>query len=417
VLLQAQRPIAGSGGYTSEIWIDDDDPLAGDMRAVLTAGASIGAVRPFGDGRSQFQIKTGLSRYIAVAQKKRWPKKSEEASRRDLRNVIGVALMPDTVAAAGEVIEELHPISDRDGFAAELNVRELADASRQPLIRGVIGAGATVPGAVLRDPRVEGRYFVSSDFYKTLLLMRAGAIGAYRGGPPAAAIRDHRSGRGGGALRDAPPQIVDGSSQSKSLSHRISDHGQDSHLPRSVVLRGRIDALLERLHLDASAEQVLWLRTESDDRPRNAGAALEELMKGHTILGGRMKELERALRLQLESETARLIRELDGADQMAEQVIQEAADEVYQALPMILLLPRGVLEKSLRQCLDELDAAGASDNGHRDIDHLMQRQMRALESGLRQQDRDTYQSWAMVGEYLASYDEQRPTLTVVGSNG
>ncbi|MBN9262894.1 MAG: hypothetical protein J0J14_18805, partial [Hyphomicrobium sp.] len=32
-LLQAQRPIAGTNGYTSEVWIDDHDPLADDMRA------------------------------------------------------------------------------------------------------------------------------------------------------------------------------------------------------------------------------------------------------------------------------------------------------------------------------------------------------------------------------------------------
>jgi hypothetical protein len=84
---------------------------------------------------------------------------------------------------------------------------------------------------------------------------------------------------------------------------------------------------------------------------------------------------------------------------------------------MLMLIPGGNFERVLRQCLDELDDAGASDNGHRDIDHLMQRQMRALESFLRQQDRETYQSWAAVGEYLASYDEHRPTLTVVGNSG
>ena len=155
------------------------------MRAVLTAAASIGAVRPFGDGRTQFQIKTGFSRYIAIAQKKKWPKKGEEAIRRDLFDMIGVALMPDPATAAGEVIEELHPISDLEGFAAELNVRDLAVPSRQPLIRGVIGAGATVTGAVLRDQRVDGRYFVSGEFYKTLLLIRAGVLGSHHGGPPA----------------------------------------------------------------------------------------------------------------------------------------------------------------------------------------------------------------------------------------
>ena len=201
------------------------------MRSVLTAGASIGAVRPFGDARSQFQIKTGLSRYFAVAQKKKWPKKSEEANRRELMSVIGVALMPDTAAAAGEVIEELHPISDLDGFAAELNVRALAEPSRQPLIRGVLGAGATVSGAVQRDQRVDGRYFVSKDFYKTLLLMRAGAIGGYVGGPPALPESRHRS---GGALRESQSSAVADERRNPvdAIFRLVQSHAQDQR-PRA----------------------------------------------------------------------------------------------------------------------------------------------------------------------------------------
>lgn len=414
-LLQAQRPIAGTHGYTAEIWIDDHDPLGDDMRAVLTAGASIGAVRPFGDGRSQFQVKTGLSRYIAIAQKKKWPKKSEEAARRDLLKVIGVALMPDTKENAEAVIEELHPISGREGFAAEVDVNALAQPSRLRLVRGVIGAGATVPGTVQRDKDDDGKYAVSSDFYKTLLLIRAGEYGGHRG-PPPAAIQDGRRAFAGGALHEARPQLTNDDPLPKSLTHRISDQARSPYPPRSVVLRGHIDTLLARLDFDANADQVFWLLTEDDDRPRQAGGALEELMKGQTILGRRMRELERASRLQLESETARLARTSAGAGGMADGVVQEAADKIYQALPMLLLMPGGIFEKVLRQFLDELDDAGASDNGHRDIDHLMQRQMRALESFLKQQDRDTYQSWAAVGEYLASYDEQRPPLTVVGGS-
>ncbi|HWV82821.1 MAG TPA: hypothetical protein VNZ50_15425 [Hyphomicrobiaceae bacterium] len=413
-LLQAQRPIQGIHGYTAEIWIDDHDPLADDMRAVLTAGASIGAVRPFGDGRTQFQIKTGLSRYIAIAQKKKWPKKSEEAARRDLLKVIGVALMPDTKENAEAVIEELHPISDQDGFAAEVNVDALSDPSRLRLVRGVIGAGATVPGAVRRNKADNGKYAVSSDFYKTLLLIRAGEYGGHRG-PPPAAIHDGRRAFAGGALHEARPQLANDDRLPKSLTHRISDQARSSYPPRSVVVREHIDTLLARLNLDASADDVFWLLTEDDNRPRNAGDALEELMKGRTILGSRMRELERASRVQLESETARLAREAAGARSVTDGLVQEAADKIYQALPMLLLMPGGLSERVLRQCLDALDDAGASDNGHRDIDHLMQRQMRALESFLKQQDRDTYQSWAAVGEYLASYDEQRPTLTVVGT--
>jgi hypothetical protein len=429
-LLQAQRPIAGTGGYTSEIWIDDRNQLADEMRAVLTAAASIGAVRPFGDGRTQFQIKTGFSRYIAVAQKKKWPKKSEEASRRELMSVIGVALMPDPAKAAGEVIEELHPISDLDGFAAELNVRDLAEPSRQPLIRGVIGAGATVAGAVLRDQRVDGRYFVSNDFYKSLLLMRAGAFGGPQGGPPSLpGSRPHS----GGALREpSRPLLTSGgasprSSGSSSLTHRIEQvgsrpyGGQGMHSaemqdtppphPDPAEVRAAIDGILHRLGIGAHAGNIDWLRADAQERPKQAGLALDRLADTRTKLGAQVKELERTQRSQVDSEAQRLKR---GADATRERAIGDAAIEVYEALPMLALLPGGQFEGVLQYCLDALDTAGAPDSGHRDIDHRMQKQIRALLEDLRDEDRQSYESWSVVGDLLASYEEPRPTLTVVG---
>jgi hypothetical protein len=419
-LLQAQRPIAGLDGYTSEIWIDDRNHLADEMRAVLTAAASIGAVRPFGDGRTQFQIKTGFSRYIAVAQKKKWPKKSEEAVRRELMSVIGVALMPDTVAAAGEVIEELHPISDLDGFAAELNVRDLAVASRRPLIRGVIGAGATVAGAVLRDQRVEGRYFVSNDFYKTILLMRAGAIGAYRGGPPA--LPETRS-HSGGAIREHQPRpmLTSGgtpstrSTSSSSLTERLG-HVADQQPARASrplddpAVRACIDLIVERLGIQAGAEVIDWFRDDDEVRPQRAGEALDKLMQSRTTLGALVKDLERARRAQIDSEAARLGH---GADATQRRAVSEAADLVYGALPMLLLLPGGQFESMLRHCLEQLDAAAAPDSGHRDIDFRMQRQMRMLAKDLERQERDTYESWAAVENLLLAYDELGPAMTVV----
>jgi hypothetical protein len=415
-LLQAQRPIVGVGGYTSEIWIDDHDPLADDMRAVLTAGASIGAVRPFGDGRTQFQIKTGLSRYIAIAQKKKWPKRNEEAARRDLIRVIGVALLPDAKAAAEAVIEELHPISDLAGYAAEVNVNGLDDPSRLRLVRGVLGAGATVAGSVLRDQRTDGRYFVSSDFYKTLLLIRAGEYGGHRG-PPPPAIEDTRQGRGGGALRDAPRQLANDGPLPKTLTHRISDMSSGAPVAKKVELRECINLLTERLGIDANADRIEWLLDDDEERPWKAGMALEEMMKGRTVLGGRIRELERVRRQQLDTETSRMARELTSGDAAARRTIDEAANAIYRTLPVLLLLPEGAFEQTLRQCLEELDAAGAADNGHRESDHRIQIQMRALENGLRLQDRESYQSWSVVTEALANYDEQRPTLTVVGSGG
>ncbi len=430
-LLQAQRPISGTNGYTSEIWIDDQDPMGDDMRAVLTAGASIGAVRPYGDGRSQFQIKTGLSRYIAVAQKKKWPKKSEEATRRDLLRVVGVALLPDTKDNAEAVIEELHPISDLDGYAAEVNVNALADESRLRLIRGVLGAGATVSGAVLRDQRSDGRYFVSSDFYRTLLLMRAGEYGPRGGGPALPGPRPDNPRR----LQDEPPRMITSgakpprSSGSPSLTQRLETYAARPSLRHeghdAAVRSGRVDAalraeqvdarayideIISRLGFNADSATIDWLRADDEERPKRAGAALDKLMETKTTLGAQVRELDRAGRAQIDSEAQRLC---NGVDAAHAQAINAAAIEVYEALPMLVLLPGGRFEEVLRFCLDKLDDAGAPDSGHRDIDYRMQRQMRMLANELAQLDRATHDSWGKVESLLLNYDEQGVPLMVV----
>ena len=118
------------------------------MRAVLTQAATIGAVREVGANRTRYQVSTGLARYFAVAQKKTWKIDTAEMDRKDLANVIGVALAPHpgVQANASIVLNELHPISDAAGYAAEVYPLRIEDTQLQQLIKKVLGAGATVPG-------------------------------------------------------------------------------------------------------------------------------------------------------------------------------------------------------------------------------------------------------------------------------
>ncbi len=179
-LLRSMHPIHADDGFTSEIILDERDPLLDDMRAVLVAGATIGAVRRVGADRSRYLVSTGLARYFAVAQRKSWPVRTKEADRKELVNVIGVALLPDPQGNADAVLSELHPISDAPGYAAEVYPFKIVDADRKRLMMSVLGAGATVTGAVQRFKDDGGRYFVSTDVYKTLLMMRAAAIPQFR---------------------------------------------------------------------------------------------------------------------------------------------------------------------------------------------------------------------------------------------
>ena len=179
-LLRSMHPVDAVDGFTSEIILDERDPLVEEMRAVLVAGSTIGAVRRIGHDRSRYLVSTGLARYFAVAQRKSWKIQAVEADRKELVSVIGVALLPDPQGNAEAVLSELHPVSDAEGYSAEVNPFSIADELKRRLVMNVLGAGATIKGAVHRDKKETQRYFVSSDFYKTLLLMRAAAIPAFR---------------------------------------------------------------------------------------------------------------------------------------------------------------------------------------------------------------------------------------------
>ncbi|MGE3917662.1 MAG: hypothetical protein AB7F78_18370, partial [Hyphomicrobiaceae bacterium] len=179
-LLRAMHPIPPTDdGFTSEIILDGHDPHLDEMRQVLVAAATIGAVRRVGADRGRYLVSTGLARYFAMAQRKPWKVKSADVDRKELVNVIGVALLPDPQGNAELVLSEMHPISDAQGFAAETQPFRIEDETKRRIVINTLGAGATVPGALKRN-NDDGRYFVSIDFYKTLLLMRAAAIPAFR---------------------------------------------------------------------------------------------------------------------------------------------------------------------------------------------------------------------------------------------
>jgi hypothetical protein len=179
-ILGALHPIAGQDGFTSELVLEgqDEDALQ-EVRRVLNAARTIGAVRPVGSARTHYQLHYGLVRYLGISLKQAPKLNREHVDRKELVNVVGVALLPDPQANAEAVLAHLEPISDSDRYSAETYPFRIDDPAERRLVLNTLGAGATVPGTVEREDAT-GRYLVSTDFYKTLLLMRAAAIPAFR---------------------------------------------------------------------------------------------------------------------------------------------------------------------------------------------------------------------------------------------
>jgi hypothetical protein len=219
-MLGALHPVRNVDGFSSEIILDEREPLVDEMRKVLNAGSNISAVRPVGGDRNRYLVHSGLIRYLTLAQRKPWKVNTAAVNQRQLVNVIGVALLPDPQGNAEIVLSEMHPISDAEGFAAETSPFKIVDQGKNRLVMNTLGAGATVPGAVKRN-NDDGRYFVSTDFYKTLLMMRAAAIPAYA--PDA--VQRRFGPTAGGALRSEPLQALEGPAMRQIEDQRQADRG------------------------------------------------------------------------------------------------------------------------------------------------------------------------------------------------
>jgi hypothetical protein len=459
-LLRSMHPIYASDGFSSEIVLDPREPLVDDMRTVLVAGATIGAVRRAGADRSRYFVSTGLARYCAVAQRKTWPVRAKEADRKELVNVIGVALLPDPQANAEAVLSELHPISDAPGFAAEAYPFRILDQARQRLVLNALGAGATVRGAVERQSKDGGRYFVSTDFYKTLLMMRAAAVPAFRMGERIAALEAPAAPR---ALRAEPmPQLPQ-----HPAPHWPHQPEPQRHEPHRLGPRTRIAAEPPSAPLQSvppvppqalpAAPPPLPAHARPERAPKPAGeleTSLGNGIRNEVIqLGGlfpwdardiaiarmlgRNSEPEKALK-RLSTRAPRLARLVGDAiddyrgsvraayeelaahhahDSVYTQVLETVAGELEDLMPVLMLSPGGPYQQILERLIYDLepqDAEGALPPADRRILESARLQVEALKSlADHRPDRLT-----AVARFIDQYDERtaQSPLGQVGEN-
>ncbi|MEO1609839.1 MAG: hypothetical protein AAFR90_10965 [Pseudomonadota bacterium] len=197
LVLGALRPITPSGGFTAEVIVDDADPNANDLRRVLNAGSSIGAVR-YGDQMGRvYQVRAEFFEYLSIAAQREFEKDRNRVHVAELERTISVALLPDIAGNADIVLDYMQP-SETDpkrenyGFTAEIRLAEVHEPIHRKVVRAALNAGAVYQRVQLADSS-PGRYFIHSDFYKTLTMLRGrtllgrSPVAAAQLSPPAAA--------------------------------------------------------------------------------------------------------------------------------------------------------------------------------------------------------------------------------------
>src|SRR5262249_40992230 len=162
-------------GFTNEVRLDELDPESAlQVRDVLNAGATIGAVRETG-AVGHYLVRSELHTFLSDIVKrelKRQPEETERGLDLDrLEKRIREALMPDVLATADAVLEHLHPIDEVRGFTSEIFLNEVDPQHLRP-VRNLLTAGSGLRVAA-RDRNNEAGYLVHADLYATLARIRA----------------------------------------------------------------------------------------------------------------------------------------------------------------------------------------------------------------------------------------------------
>src|SRR5436190_10528058 len=173
--LRAMHPRQPVDGFTNEVRLDELDPeSAFQVRDVLNAGATIGAVRET-DTPGQYLVRSELHTFLSDVIKRELKRKPEETEKGldldRLEKRIREALMPHVLETSDAVLPPLHPIDEVRGFTAEIFLNEVDQGHLRP-VRNLLTAGSSLR-VVTRDKHDTSRFFVHADLYATLARIRA----------------------------------------------------------------------------------------------------------------------------------------------------------------------------------------------------------------------------------------------------
>jgi hypothetical protein len=450
-VLGAMRPMTPHDGFTARIILDENDPQSADIKRVLTAAATIGAVRELSGREHAYEVRSELFEYLSTVSKRAFEASKEHANLAELERTVMVALMPaDRMQAnADTVLNYMHPIQESPtlleklglqgphGFMAEIIMTEVEDADKRT-VRNALNAGATLNCVQRGD---QHHYFVKGDFYKTLVRIRARLMSSTAAGRPAIAGPAGGSAYGG-SLNVATPEVahdVRRQIESPKKPPRNDNAAREplrepayapAVAPGSIPAAGAAAPIDLQLLYNRFASQLLTAarldpmsfelvaHRDLNEAAINAGKAVDSLKEAAPSLGREVARHERMIETSVQRAYEALAIEA-GSDEDALNALEDAYADVRSSIAALMLAPRGPFESIVDRMIRELEQAAAPDDGHRDIDHHLLIRLRSLRASLQGLDRRSAQSWETAGNIVFRYDEQPTDIAMprVASTG
>jgi hypothetical protein len=401
LVLNAMRPMTPHDGFTARVILRDHDPHAQDIRRVLNAASTIGAVRHLDTHDEIYEVRAELFEFLSVVAKKAFEANDENARLAELRKVVTVALQPYVGGNADLTLQHCRPISERNGFSAEIFLDRLA-ADDAFVVQKVLNAGATLNYVQLDDrPDQSQRYYVHKQLYKTLLMISASAprTGERSYAPQLGAPGEAH----GGKLRSQPPALGDQNAGHPALpgflAKPASASGPPVHMPGDETTeRERLETYFISGFAEAlgvAPEVYLGIGGDTFGAALAAADAFKAVQRTNRTLDRLIDDKEREAQIKIDQMYSRLVVAAQAQSKLGRDALDHAFDDVLRNLPIITLLPGGPIETLLRSLTGQLEAQHGEQRLNPDEEELL-RLAKRLAGHLSRSTRDTAEAWQRV---------------------
>src|SRR5215475_2673808 len=390
--LRAMHPRQPIEGFTNEVRLDELDPESAlQVRDVLNAGATIGAVREQG-AVGHYLVRSELHTFLSDVVKRELKRKPEETERGldldRLEKRIREALMPDVLATADAVLQHLHPIDEVRGFTSEIFLNEVDPQHLRP-VRNLLTAGSGLRVAA-RDRNNEAGYLVHADLYATLARIRAREL----------AMLAPRPALWGGKLRQtaiadgrADRQVAEERRQLADFSQR--GRGTPEGSAQEALKREIWSEMLSVMGLDLAAAARLQ-HPNVKEQATAAWYALDHLAQTNDRLRAFLKDAEDYKIGGVDQKYSDMRTKLaDNPNSVA--LLDEVDGDLQSILRALLLLPEVGL---LQELIDRLEEPAQRDDGQSPGEQELRDLLIAIRSEIERIDKASPEAWKRVAHMI-----------------
>lgn len=387
-VLGAMHPITPDEGFIAEVIIHDDDPHGPDLRRVMNAGATIGAVRQPYPGIPRYEVRAELFEYLSLVAKREFEANKQHVALADMERMISVALLPDIGASAEIVLGHLNPIREEKGFMAEVRMSEVPP-DHVRIVRSALNAGTTFD-RVQRADDSGGHFFVHGDFYRVLARIRGRLLSS--SAMPARIATDAIH---GGQLSARPAELETQLDHRRQLTH---SPGEMPAVSEEQLRADLASKLLGVFDVDLETYQIITKEPVASAAAA-AGHALFRQAARNSELGDYLNLAKSSRLSALEQESRNLKK------RCSEGLTDEVEHEIKASLYPLLLCPRsGVLD----ELIESLEDAAARDDGLRPSEQPLLDWLRQLKEMLASADLSQPEDWRRVQSLIEYGDPQDP---------